>query len=74
MNTNDECDKEDIMTVVTQLGYDTPTDEQIDEMIGDYDSMADSDPTGWHAVWIEQLLDNVGVVQRNFTTPKKEII
>ncbi len=58
-----EISEEDILGVVKDLNYEQPTKEQIDYVLEGFESKADDDPTGYWAVWIEQLLDEAGVKQ-----------
>jgi hypothetical protein len=58
-----DIDIEDIQNVVKSLSFEMPTQEQIDHVFNCYNDMVISDPTGYPALWIEQLLYDAGCVQ-----------
>lgn len=51
----------DVLNIAKSLHFVTPTTKQINEVLKEVDSQADTDPTGWFGVWIEDLLENIGV-------------
>lgn len=63
MENNSSISVEDINSVVKDLSFQEPTQEQIDYIIKNYDSQVDSDPTGYWEVWVEDLLHQAGVKQ-----------
>ncbi len=62
-NKTTEITEEDILKVATDLNYETPSKEQIDYILENYETKADDDPTGFVGAWIEQLLDEAEVKQ-----------
>lgn len=62
-NKTTEITEEDILKVANDLNYKTPTKEQIDYILENFDAKVDDDPTGFIGTWIEQLLDEAEVEQ-----------
>lgn len=62
-NKTTEITEEDILKVATDLNYTTPTKEQIDYILENYEAKVEDDPTGFIGAWIEQLLDEAEVEQ-----------
>jgi hypothetical protein len=62
------CDREDVLSVAKDLNM-SPTEEQIQYVIDNFDAEADQDPTGSWELWIENLLYQQDVEQN--TPPPK---
>jgi hypothetical protein len=56
---------DEIKRVAQDCSFKEPTQEQIQFVIENYDAQADSDPSGYMVLWIEQLLYDADVEKLN---------
>ncbi len=67
LSVEDEKDSEnkcglhrnDVLKIAKDLNFVEPTNAQVNKVLSEVDAQADSDPTGWWGVWIEDLLYNL---------------
>jgi hypothetical protein len=56
--------EKEIKDLAYRINLNEPTKEQVEFVIEHYDSQAESDPTGYWELWVEQLLYDAEVTKR----------
>ena len=51
----------EIKEVAKECSFNEPTKEQIDYVLENYNGQAETDPTGYWRLWVEQLLYDIDV-------------